>query len=159
MVAVGDLPGSELHIFGDGPLRPRVERWKAELAAGGDAARFHLHGFADPAAALAAIDVLVLPSTAEGFGNALIEAMAAGVPVVGTDVPGIRNVIDHDRTGLLVPLHDAPALAAALARLRREPALGARLALAALGKVRETWTWDRVIPQYRALLRAPVRAP
>ena len=134
--------GVTLHVFGDGPDRPRLEAH----AAGGDV-RFH--GFTPRDEALAAVDVLALTSVGEGMPMVLIEAMAAGVPVAGLDVPGVRDVIDDDRTGVLAA--DADALADALRRLRLDPAERRRLAEAALREARARFTWDRVLPMYRSL--------
>jgi glycosyltransferase involved in cell wall biosynthesis len=64
-----------------------------------------------------AMDVFVLPSYREGFPRSAMEASACGVPVVATDIRGCRQAVDHGRTGLLVPLHDAAALASALEEL------------------------------------------
>lgn len=76
-------------------------------------------------------DVVVLPSYREGLPKSLIEAAACALPLVATDVPGCRAVIDHDVNGLLVPPHDAVALAAAIARIQNDPAFARRLGLAA----------------------------
>ena len=95
----------------------------------------------------------MLPSLAEGFGLVLIEAMAAGVPVIATDVPGIRDVVRDGVTGLLVPPGDPAALAAAVARLSADPTLRHRLTTAARADVRDRFTWAAVLPAYRRLLR------
>jgi glycosyltransferase involved in cell wall biosynthesis len=96
--------------------------------------------------------ILVLPSLAEGFGLVLIEAMAAGVAVVATEVPGIRDVIQHNQTGLLVPPSDPPSLAAAIAQLVEDRPLRGRLIAAARTNVRQHLTWSAVLPQYLQLL-------
>src|SRR5438309_425055 len=70
-----------------------------------------------PQTALAESALLVLPSLAEGFGLVLIEAMAAGLPVIATDVAGIHDVVRPNETGLLVPPGDASALAMAISRV------------------------------------------
>ena len=90
-----------LHVFGDGPLRGKLELLaRSELD---PQMEFVFHGaVASPVEALKQVDILVLPSEAEGFGLVLIEAMAAGVPVVATDVAGIRDVVTHEVSGLLV---------------------------------------------------------
>ena len=150
VAAVGRLPDVHLHLYGDGPDRPRVER---AIAAHHLVGRATLHGtIARPQDALAAAGMLVLPSSAEGFGLVLIEAMAAGVPVVGSDVPGVRDVVRHGRTGLLVPHGDPAALAAAIRRLVDDPLLRERLVATAAVDVRRRFTWDTVLPLYRQLL-------
>jgi len=128
-------------IIGAGPreadLRARVERL-------GLGAAFELAGARpepEVRAALAAASVFVLPSVVtpsgdrDGIPVSLMEAMAAGTPVVSTRVSGIPELVEDEREGLLVPERDAPALAEALARLLDDPALGARLAEAARAKV------------------------
>jgi glycosyltransferase involved in cell wall biosynthesis len=90
-----------------------------------------LAGFlADVGPALAAADVVVLASRAEGLGVAALEAMAAGRSVIGTRVGGLAEVIEDGHTGLLVPPEDPDALAHALATLRADPAARARLGAA-----------------------------
>jgi glycosyltransferase involved in cell wall biosynthesis len=113
-----------------------------------------LHGaIARPQDALAQIGVLVLPSKAEGFGLVLIEAMAAGVPVVATDVPGIRNVVKHEVNGLLVPYANPRELALAIDRMIRDKPLRQRLIENARRDVRERFSWDAIFQKYRALLQ------
>lgn len=80
---------------------------------------------------LRSVEVCVLPSWREGLPRSLLEAAACGRAIVATDVPGCREVVDHERTGLLVPARSPDALAAAIARLCRDPALRARLGAAA----------------------------
>jgi glycosyltransferase involved in cell wall biosynthesis len=116
-------------LFGDGPLgaaldgAPRLRRLGAR---------------ADLADLLAGLDVLVIPSTREGCPLAALEAFAAGVPVVGFDVPGVRDVLGAWGAGLLVPpAAGVGGLAAAVARLRAEPSLAGELrarARAGLGR-------------------------
>jgi glycosyltransferase involved in cell wall biosynthesis len=75
--------------------------------------------------------IAVLPSYREGLPKALLEAAAAGRPMVAADVPGCREIVRHGETGVLVPPRDAPALADALERLAGDPALRQRLGAAA----------------------------
>ena len=139
-----------LHIYGDGPERGAIE---ARVAQHGLAARVTMHGaIPDAKPAIASLDVLVLPSEAEGFGLVLIEAMAAGVPVVATNAPGIRDVVTDGVTGLLVPVGRPDALAAAIARILADPALRSSLVMAAADHVRRNYSWDVVLPRYRQLL-------
>jgi glycosyltransferase involved in cell wall biosynthesis len=76
-------------------------------------------------------DIFVLPSLREGLPVALLEAMAAGLPVVASDLPGVREAVEHEQTGLLAPPGDATALAEAVSRLIADPELRARLSAAA----------------------------
>jgi glycogen(starch) synthase len=86
-------------------------------------------------------DVLVWPSTYEGFGMVVIEAMSQRLPVVATPVGCARTLIDHEHTGLIVPARDPEALAAALARALGDSSLRTRIADAAFDVVRDmTWT-------------------
>ena len=144
------MPAARLHVYGEGPDRPRIERAIATFGVGD---RVTLHGsVARPQDALTSAGMLVLPSLAEGFGLVLIEAMAAGVPVVATDVPGVRDVVRDGETGLLVPAGDAVAVSGALRRVIGEPSLRDRLVSTAGADVRTRFTWDTVLPGYRRLL-------
>ena len=91
--------------------------------------RVHFLGHVeDVPSLLAASDILCHPSLAEGLPNAIVEAMASGVPVVASNVGGIPDAVSHEDTGLLVPPHDIKAIAGSLNRLLDSPDLGARLA-------------------------------
>jgi len=82
-------------------------------------------------------DVLAWPSTYEGFGMVVVEAMSQRLPVVATPVGCVPALIEHERTGLLVPARDPAALASALARVLRNPEMAHRLADGGLERVRE----------------------
>jgi glycosyltransferase involved in cell wall biosynthesis len=142
--------GVHLHIFGDGIERGNISREIDRLGVEGVVT---MHGAVPrPQEALARIGLLVLRSEAEGFGLVLIEAMAAGVPVIGTDVPGICDVIDDGVNGLLAdPMSDS-AVARAIVRLIDDPSLQNRLIDGGLRTVHEHFSWRVVIPQYRRLL-------
>jgi glycosyltransferase involved in cell wall biosynthesis len=91
-------------------------------AASGLAGRVHFLGQReDIPDLLAALDIFVLPSQREGVSLALLEAMAAGLPVIVSRVGGLPEVVTDGETGLLIPPQDPEALAAALARLLAEP--------------------------------------
>jgi glycosyltransferase involved in cell wall biosynthesis len=127
------VPEARLLIIGEGSLRADLERQAEELdllgeRCAGDAcvgtrgarpgAKVVFTGLRDDVPAVtAALDVAVLPSYREAQGLAILEAMALRRPVVATAVGGVPEMIEHERTGLLVPPHDASALATAIARV------------------------------------------
>jgi len=120
-----------LVIAGDGPQRPLVERFMHEPA--GAAVRYV--GFTpDVRGVLSAADMLVMPSRWEGFGLAAAEAMASGLPVVASRVAGLDEVVEDNRTGLLIPPENPAALADAVAALAANAEL--RRTLGAAGKDR-----------------------
>lgn len=140
----------QLDIYGEGP-----DRWRIELLVEtwGYEDRVILHGVIDnPQAAIAGMDVLVLPSEAEGFGLVLIEAMAARVPVVATDAPGIRDVVRDGETGLLVPVGHPNDIAKAIRRVIEDDALRETLINNAYEEVRHRFSWPAVLQQYRRVL-------
>jgi len=151
IAAVAQLPTDvTLDVWGEGSARKEIEFTVAKF---GLADRVTLHGaIASPAVALQQIDCLVLPSMAEGFGLVLIEAMNAGVPVVATNVAGIRDVVRHEYNGLLVPVNNPASLAAAIGRVLAEPALREKLIANGHREVAARFSWDRVLAMYRAAL-------
>jgi glycosyltransferase involved in cell wall biosynthesis len=108
------FPGTEFVLAGDGPLRASLE---AEAASLGIADRVVFLGDRrDIPAVMASLDVTVVPSDSESLSNVILESMAAGVPVVATDVGGNPELLS-DQRGILVPVRDADALVQATARL------------------------------------------
>ncbi len=110
---------------------------------------------------LAACDIFCLPSRSEGFSNALIEAMGAGVPCVATRVGGNAEAIDHNRSGVLLPCEDAKALSSAIEDLLDNPARARALGREASETVRARFTHEAMMTQlttiYERLLMAAGR--
>ncbi len=133
------FPGLVCLLLGEGALRGELEAQADALGVSG-AVRFL--GFREDAVALMQLmDVVVLPSVAkEGLGVALIEAAFLGKPTVGSDCPGIDEVIVPEETGLLVPPGDSEALAAALIRLLGDAALRQRLGTAGRARADKLFT-------------------
>lgn len=133
----------QLVLPGRGPLRSQLRRQAAAL---GCAARVHFvaDAAATPAEWVAASDVLLMPSRAEGFGSAALLAMALERPVVASRAGGIPEVIEEGVTGLLVPVGATMALAEASLRLLQDPALASRLTAAAQVRLRERFTVERM---------------
>lgn len=123
--AVAKLPRCIAWIAGDGPLEGDLKARAAELGVA-DRVRF-LGWRGDRGALLAAADVCVLPSRWEPFGTVMLEAWAAGIPLVAAASQGPAALIVDGGNGLLVPVDDAPALASAIDRVLADSALQARL--------------------------------
>jgi len=142
---------AHLLLAGDGPLRAELVQQAVAL---GIRHRTHFLGVRhDVPSLLKAVDLFVFPSLTEGLPNALLEAMAAGRPIVTTDAPGCRDLIEHDRTGLIVPCGDTPGLIRALAALLSDDEKASRLGHAAKCEVSEHWHIHRTYDAYEALYR------
>jgi glycosyltransferase involved in cell wall biosynthesis len=144
-----------LVVIGEGPSRRALEELAKELHidrrvhfAGQLVETQNLHQF---------FDVSVLCSRSEGFPNAVIEALAAGCPVVATPVGGIPEVISDRQTGLLVPVDQPEALAARVQELRHDAALRKRLSEAGPACVRGRYHQTVVIAQLEALYQSLAR--
>jgi len=146
-------PGPEytLDIVGDGPLRPALAEQAARL---GLAERVRFSGWASRAAmpeVLRRADVFVFPSRDEGMPNAVLEAMASGLPVAATRIAGNEELVGDGETGFLVAPDDAAGLAAALGRLLADRALCRRLGAAGRQRVVKEYSWRSVAERYAAL--------
>ncbi len=149
-------PPAHLIVVGDGEERGRFERSAARLGLG---ERIHFLGWrADLETILPEMDVVICASKNEGTPVALIEAMAAGVPVLSTDVGGVADLVAHGETGWLVPAGDPPALAQAIQRLLGDATLRARLAAAGRPAALERHGVDGLIRRVEALYTALLAA-
>lgn len=137
---------ARLLILGEGGCRAVLLAQACQLGIEGSV---FMHGFVkDPSPYYQQADLHVLSSTGEGFGNVIVEALAAGTPVVSTDCPsGPREILADGQFGRLVPLGDAPALAVAMAE-----SLAATHDRAALKARAQDFSIDKAVAQYEALL-------
>lgn len=157
----GAMPGLDAHLVVAGRGAPSLQ---GEAEAAGLTGRAHFFEFGGNAAANAApvmpppelvdlyrtSDAFVMSSLLEGFSSAVLEAMAASLPVVATDAPGIREVIQTEINGLLVPCRDEDALAKAMGGVATDPDLRRRLAAGAATTARK-FSWPEVTSAYVAL--------
>jgi glycosyltransferase involved in cell wall biosynthesis len=154
--AVAELP-AEVHsvIAGEGELRDELVALAAELGIA-DRVRFLGHRD-DTADVLAALDVFVVSSDREGLSNAMLEALAAGVPVVSTAVSGSEDALapfpDGSAPGVIVG-QSGDGLAAALLRLLEDPALRGRMGEAGRRRAAERFSFDGMLDRWEAVLRA-----
>jgi glycosyltransferase involved in cell wall biosynthesis len=143
------LPDVLLVVAGDGRDRDAVDRLDPSTRS-----RVHMLGtvpHAELPGVLVAGDVFLAPALGqETFGYVLIEAMASGVPVVASRIPGYDEVVRDDIDGILVPPGDAEALSAAVQRVLCEPALAERLRDAGRDRAAE-YAWDRIGPRVVAV--------
>jgi glycosyltransferase involved in cell wall biosynthesis len=147
--ALAALPGAYLWIAGEGAQRAALERRAADR---GVAQRVRFLGWRnDVPALLAAADALACASRHEPLGNVVIEAWAHRVPVVAAASQGPRGLIRGGEDGLLVPIDDVGALAAALRRLGDDPALAGALTRAGRARYEAEFTESAVVRRYLAL--------
>ena len=138
-------PDLHIVIVGSGDQHDALRQQATQL---GLEASVHLLGHRDDIdVCLAGFDLFVLPSANEGMGRALVEAMAAGLPVVATNVGGIPALIDHEVNGLLVPVRDSDALADAIVRALKDAALRQRMGDAGFARVNERFTVERMVAE------------
>ena len=142
-------PDCHFLIVGSGPL-------EGELRAAAKGLRLEgtltfLGHCDDVPAILRAADAFVLASLWEGMPNVVLEAMAAGVPVVASRVEGTVDLLEHNETGLLVMPRDVPGLVSAVQRVLDEPALARRLGAAAQERVRTHFPLDAMVRRHEAL--------
>ena len=145
-------PGGVLVLAGAGPEEAAL-RWRADALGVAGSVRF-AGLVAQVEDLLGAADAFVLSSRSEGMSNALLEAMACGLPCVSTRVSGSEDLIEDGRSGLLVPPGDTDALAAAIRGLFERPAEAWRMGEEARHTIERTCSAHAVAEQYRALYDA-----
>jgi glycosyltransferase involved in cell wall biosynthesis len=143
---------SRMHLVfvGDGPLRRGLEQQSSRLPSTSSVT------FTGPAkdmpAVIRAMDIVVIPSEAEGMSNAMLEAMACGLPVVATDVGGVREVLGNDgKAGVIVPAGSSEALAEAMVALATSARLRAEVGAAARSVIEDRYDMRRVAAQHVSL--------
>jgi len=147
------FPGTECVFISDGPTRSAVEGLASDIGvrdhvifAGGTTTSELLEWMSES-------DVFVFPSLSEGFGLAILEAWAFGLPVVASRAGAIPEVVEHGRTGLLVPPGDPTALADGINALLSDPVLARRLANAGRDSLRMNFTPEQMVEKTASLYR------
>jgi L-malate glycosyltransferase len=142
-------PDLQLHVIGEGELRGELENASRQL---GLADRVHFHGFrADADAFVRSLDAVVMPSLHEGFPYTMLEAGYWGVPLIASRVGGIQEVLSDGHECLLVEPRNVEHLAAAIAKLQRDPALRAQIGENARRKVRQDFLIESTVNKYLAV--------
>jgi glycosyltransferase involved in cell wall biosynthesis len=148
------FPQVRFLLIGDGVLRDRLLR---QIRENDLDECFQFTGLVPPPQIpqlIAAMDLLVHTSLREGLARALPQALIVGRPVVSFDVDGAREVVDHERTGLLVPPRDVAGLAAAIERLAGDPAVRSRLAAAGQSACVDRFRHERMTQRLREVYTA-----
>jgi glycosyltransferase involved in cell wall biosynthesis len=104
--------------------------------------RLHFMGHLPPARIMSEIDLLVHPADQESFGRVIVEAMAAGLPVVGVAGGGVAEIVVHEETGFLAPIDDAAAIAGFVTRVLEAPELAARLGQAGRARAQDRYSLE-----------------
>ncbi len=141
----------QLILAGDGSTREQIDRLGQDLLGEQYVSLGYAH---DMKNFYAGLDVYVQSTMFEGLPLALLDAMACGLPVIGTDVPGNRDLISHDLTGLLVRVGDKYALASALSELQRSHNAAWSLGGRAREVVHDQYGCDRMVASYDELYRS-----
>ena len=149
------IPQAELHVLGTAEAREHDYALQVAAAAGSEAAtggRIRFHGPAfDAPGKLGEYDAVVVLGKHQGCPNTILEALAAGVPVIANDSGGTREQVLHARTGLMLETTDPAALAAALRRILEDPALARRLSRNGPKHVSRKFSMDRMRDAYLRL--------
>jgi glycosyltransferase involved in cell wall biosynthesis len=145
-----DVPSLRLVVIGDGELGPRLHRLAEQLGIAHRAA--FLGTRRDVPLLLPGLDVSCLSSVHEGVPIALIEAMAAGVPIVASDCGAVRDIVDDGEQGYLVPVGDVDRFADRLRLLAGDPDLRAQLGKAGRARAEREFNIKRTARAYEELL-------
>ena len=140
-----------LLVIGDGPHRPRLQKYRDQVLIR-DKVHFLGHRN-DVPHLLPHLDVLWSTSAYEGQSNTIMEAMAAGVPVVATDIPGTRDLVLAEKTGCLIPVGDRARLAKCTNDLLNDADLARRLGQAGQQRALEQFSVEKMVGQYAELYR------
>ena len=152
--AFGEEPKTRLVIFGDGPLRDHLSKLVDEL---GMTKRILLPGVqTDMGSVYSCADLFVFPSIHEGLGMALLEAMAAGLPCVASDIPPLREILENGSCGVLMPPGDVEAMAATLQRLCADESQRDKLAQLAANRAGD-YTFEKTLPMWEQAYRRTCR--
>lgn len=144
-------PEIQLLIVGDGPCREELLEQTAALGLGGNVV--FLDSTFDTAKPLSVIDIFTLPSLQEGLGLSIMEAQAAGVPVIASNVGGIYTIIKDNENGLLIPPKDSSGLASAIMKLMDSPWLAKKMGERGRELVSKNFSLDKMTQRIEEIYR------
>ncbi|MBK1849821.1 glycosyltransferase family 4 protein [Marinobacter sp. 1-4A] len=144
-------PDIQLQLLGDGSQRQELEAQAAELSS---AKAVEFLGFrSDRLELLSKFSLFVMTSSLEGIPRCMMEAMAVGIPVVAYDIPGVDQLVEHGKTGLLAPFGDKTALEACCKQALSDPLLAQSLSHNARQMIHERYSAARMADEYEVLFR------
>lgn len=152
------IPDLRLHIVGEGAERKKLENLASLLGVQDTITFFGAVPHERIPRYLEEADLFVRPSRSEGMGNAFVEALAAGLPIIGTPVGGIPDIIEDGKTGLLASPEDIYGLAKTIDRALSEEGLAERLVRNGKEKVAREFSWDAIAGRYGAVFRQALDA-
>ena len=147
-----DFPAIRLLLAGDGPSKPQLERLAKELKV--DAAVIFAGFVKDVESVYAALDLFLLPSFFEALNNSLLAAMAYEVPSIAFERGALGEIIEHEKSGLLVPAANTSALAEAIRSVLREPARAKCFAEEGRRRVEQNFSAERMIEEMMQVYRS-----
>ncbi len=146
---IARYPSAHLVLFGEGPLHVELLRQAEQLHI---SRHIHFPGFRkDISQLLGGFDVVLQPSLSEGLSISILEAMAAGRPIIACDIQGNREVIRHGKNGLLVPPADPAALSEAIVQVLSDPAVAKTMGEEAARDCRTRFSQDRMVDETVAI--------
>lgn len=144
-----DNPDVSLKLVGDGALRPELEQLASSLSS---KENIDFLGYReDRLELLSKFNVFAMTSSLEGIPRCMMEAMAVGIPMVGYDIPGVDKLIEHKKTGLLVPYGDKEGFVKSCHMILNDPVLANELKVAARAKVEKEFSAERMSNEYLEL--------
>jgi glycosyltransferase involved in cell wall biosynthesis len=159
--AIGEIvdraPEIKCLVLGNGQLRPELETLTSDLGLDGQIEFLGDVAHAEVPAHLWASDIFVRPSRSEGMGNSFVEALAAGLPIIGTPVGGIPDIIRDGETGLFVRVDDPEDLAEKIELLLKDEGLSSRIVRNGKAMVESIFNWDKIAEDYRVVFRSLTR--
>ncbi len=146
---VREFPSAQLILVGEGRIKPELVSLAKTLSIEKNV--IFIPSVLDTSLVLSIMDIFVMASVQEGLGLAIMEAMASGIPVIATEVGGIKNLIKNNETGILVHASDAGALADAVITLLRDRNRAKALASSAQDFIRKEFSLDKMVNKTEAL--------
>lgn len=150
------FPDAWLYIVGDGLLRKELEDLSKSLTLGESVRFFGSVSFEKIPQLLIEADIFVRPSRSEGLGTSFLEAMGAGLPIIGTSVGGIPDFLIHEKTGLFCKVNDVEDLAEKISRLMNDRVLYEKLSLQGRELIERSYNWDSIAGRMKQILTNPL---